>query len=790
MPRIYHELETYIHNGAEAFLLLDEDIKTEMKKKDIFAGASRGSCSGSLIAYLIGMTDIDSIKYGMNFERFMNTERVSLADVDTDWQPNHRDIVKDYIYSKKGLYCADIITFNTVALKGSIRDVCRALYSNKEVSKELNDKINKDVEGYGTLTDWTSKEFAEQSGKNKYLEISNYICENIELKEDKMRKEYPEVFEYVDIINGTIVSIGTHPCGLIVSPIPLDENMGLCSISTCNHPVSMINMKSIDAQNYVKLDILGLDNIQLINETCKLANIERLTPDNITDDEEVWLAMGKDNTLIFQWESDSAGAFLKTLLSEQTLKKIRANNPNFKYVDLVAMGNGAIRPAGASYRDALSNGEFRDNGHESLNKLLAKTSGFLVYQEQILSFLHEFCGYTMGEADIIRRGFAKKTGTEQFIPKIKEGFINTMFNKYGVNKDESERLVVNFIQVIIDASEYLFSENHSLPYTYIGYMCAYLREKYTLEFITTALNINKDKDEKTSNIIKYANDNGIKISSPKFGYAKSEYFMSKETNSIYKGVASVKNLNAIVADELYELSQSNSYNNFIDLLNDIKTKTKCNSRQLDILIKLNYFDKFGKTKKLLDIVYIYESLNGKKQFKKDKLPLNLTVHDIKKYSKSETEKQFREVDTLALINDICGSLANVDISLQTILENQQSVLGYVDYINPKLDKRYVLVSDINTKYTPTLNTYSLGSGNTCKCKIAKKLWNNEGQLNDNDIIYIHSMERKFGHRKVGETTDKKGKVKPVFEVDESKLEWWITSYSVIYDIDEIINELE
>lgn len=791
IPRIHNELNTYIHNGAVDFLLLDEDIKSWARDNKYYCGYSRGSCSGSEICYLIGITDIDSIKHRMNFERFMNVERVSLADIDTDWQPNHRELVKDYIYNKDGLYCADIITFNTVALKGSVRDVCKGLYRKNYsvVPKELMERYNRQCEAYGKPLDDTSKE-VDNIINGEYLRIANYICENVELNEDKMRKEYPEVFEYVDIINGTIVSIGTHPCGQVVSPIPLDENMGLCSISTCTHPVSMIAMKSIDAQNYVKLDILGLDNIQLINETCELAGIDRLTPENTPDEEEVWKDIAKDNTLIFQWESDSAGAFLKTLLSDETINKIKKKNPNFKYIDLVAMGNGAIRPAGASYRDALSRGEFRDNGHEALNKLLAPTSGFLCYQEQILSFLHEFCGYTMGEADVVRRGFAKKTGTEQFIPKIKEGFKNTMKNKYGVDEDVSEELIVNFLQIIKDASDYLFSENHSVPYTYIGYIGGYLRYHYPLEFITTALNINKDKEEKTTKIIDYANSRGIKILSPKFGYSKSEYFMSKETNSIYKGIASIKNLNEKVANELYELSQQHKYNNFFELLKDIKENTSCNSRQLDILIKLSFFDCFGKTDKLLRIVNIYDNIYTKKQFKKEKLPKYLSIELVRKYANSETEKQFKDVDKDKLIEEIISKIPNKEIPINDILEAHLDYLGYIDYQNNKLPKKYVLITDINTKYTPVVDTYSLNSSVSIKCKISKKLWNNDGELKKNDIIYIHSMQKKFGCKKVGEKTLANGKVKPIFEEDQSKQEWWITNYSVIHNIDEVISEYE
>ena len=157
-------------------------------------------------------------------------------------------------------------------------------------------------------------------------------------------------------------------------------------------------MKVIYGLNFVKLDILGLDNIEIINETCKLANIERLVPGNIIDDEKVWKDI-RDNTIfIFQWESDNAQNYLKQLFSDETVEKIKENNKDFKYIDLMSVGNGAIRPAGASYRNELAKGLYRDNGHKSLNEMLAPTLGYLVYQEQIIEFLNKFCGFTMGEA--------------------------------------------------------------------------------------------------------------------------------------------------------------------------------------------------------------------------------------------------------------------------------------------------------------------------------------------------------------------------------------------------------
>lgn len=165
-----------------------------------------------------------------------------------------------------------------------------------------------------------------------------------------------------------------------------------------------------------------MDNIGLIYKTCDLAGIPFLTPDNTPpDDIDVWNSIKEDTTMIFQWESNSARQYLKQLFSDGTIEKIRAKNPNFSYMDLLSIGNGAIRPAGASYRDALARGEYRDNGNEALNDFLAPTLGFLVFQEEVIEFLHKFCGFTMGEADVVRRHFSKKTGTETDIPIIKDG---------------------------------------------------------------------------------------------------------------------------------------------------------------------------------------------------------------------------------------------------------------------------------------------------------------------------------------------------------------------------------
>lgn len=690
--RIVYELDTYKHNGAVDFLLLEEDYKTALKNQGVSYGYSRGSVSGSVIAYLLGITEVDSIKYNLNYERFMNKERVSLADIDTDWSKKDRYKVREYMFGKDGLYCCDIVTFNTIALKGAIKDVARALDIPVDEAQSISNAVYQD--------------------ENKKDVIDQHYID-----------KYPELFRYVDIVKGTIVSIGNHPAGLVVSPYPVDEWFGLCSTASNENMISQINMKEIDGLNFVKLDVLGLDCVGLINETCDLAGIQRITPDNISfDDDKVWEEIRDDNTLIFQFESDYAGDYLSRVLSDDIVAKVKEKNPNLSKIDLMSMANGAIRPAGASYREELVQGIYRDNGHEALNDFLAPTLGYLVYQEQVIEFLHRFCGYTMGEADVVRRGFAKKTGTDKFIPKIKEGFIATMKHDYGVEEEEANHLIENFLKVIIDASSYLFSKNHSDPYSFLGYVVGYLRCYYKLETVTTAMNIYREDDAKCLEILGYANRNGIQINPIKFGKSGADYTMDKSTNSIYRGIASVKYCNSQIASELLELSQ-NDYDTFIDLLYDIDEKTSLNSRQLDILIKLNFFSDFGKNKKLLRCVDVFGKLHKSKILAKKKAEeLGIPEHLIQRHSAKETKSQYRELDNRNLLKDICDRFDDESVDIVEQVKAEVENLGVCDYINSDMRDFYWIVvafDDSRSTTRPYVTIRRICNGEEIKTRIKR-----------------------------------------------------------------------
>ena len=573
---------------------------------------------------------------------------------------------------------------------------------------------------------------------------AGYIWCRVKRLEYKAEQRTVYNLSVVDDNSYTVNNIAVHNCGLVVSPHSIDDRMGLFTTSTDDVPISQINMKEVDLQNYVKLDLLKLDTIELINETCKLAGIERLTPDNVDiNDKAVWDSIRDDTTSIFQWDGDTGNRYIKKLLSDGNIQKFKALNPNVDYMTLLSIGNGAIRPAGASYRDDLANGVVRKSGNKAIDEFMKPTFGYLVFQCQIIQFLHEYCGYTMGEADVVRRHFAKKTGTDKDIPQIKAGFAKTMAERSGMSKEESDAVIADFIQVIIDASNYLFSLNHSQPYSYEGYVSGWLRYHYPLQFLTVAMNINQGKEEKTTALTAYAHKVGIKIKSPQFRYSRADYFCDTTTNTIYKGLGSIKYMSADVAEELYSM-RNQQFNNFIDLLFAMQVmSTKPDSRQLDILVKIGYFAEFGPAKALLEGIKVFNLFYKSKTIKVDKLKdIGYDIEVIRPYCGKATEKTLSDLDNRGLILAILRQTKMPKTTIVDMLRWQAEMLGYVSGNDPKQDVNDYLVLDVKiTGYGATfVKIYNFAYGAERQYKVNKQ-WAAKHKCKAGDVIKVVLEDR-------------------------------------------------
>lgn len=733
------EYQVYKATQSIDFMLLQAYLREWEREHGIQCGYGRGSVSGSMIAYLLGVTQMDSVRFGLNFFRFMNPSRVTNADIDTDYSEKDRDAVKEFLLRDKmnlpNIRSAEIITFNTIAMKGAVRDVCRALYKNRE---DIN-----------------------------YIKLSNEICGEIDLRDgkwvatEKIRKSYPEVFKYADIVNGTIVSVGTHPSGVLISDLPIDETVGLCSISSSDYPVSMINMKELDDLMYVKLDILGLDNIGVINETCKMLGIERLTPDNTDmEDMDVWKSIRDNTTLIFQWESNSAQQYMKKFMSDRTLEIARSKIPDFSMLKWMSFGNGLLRPACASFRDSVANGEFYDNGFDVLNEFLSPEAGRIAMQETIMQFLVKFCGYSAAESDNVRRAIAKKKGTETLLPEIEQRFITFCTEHYNMTTDRCEEVIKPFLQIILDASAYGFSWNHSDAYSSIGYICGYLRHYYPLEFLTAALNIFGDNMDKTADITSYASKIGVKITPPKWGFSRGEYFSDKEKRVIAKGLSSIKFMSAALADELYVLSKSKRYTSFMDLLRDIDTNTSMNARQLDILIKIDFFSEFGNQRELLRMTDLFSNTfksGDAKQIKKAEVDGTPLEPIIKKYAVGVTKsggiaKNYTLLDVASILREaeqVILSVGMHDLSDIIKVRNFYDVMGYIGYVSGREeDRRKLYVTEVkplhrksdNKKFGYSIFTKSIGSGKESRFTVFSNIYDKD-PIKEGDIINCIGFQR-------------------------------------------------
>lgn len=313
--------------------------------------------------------------------------------------------------------------------------------------------------------------------------------------------------------------------------------------------------------------------------------------------------------------------------------------------------------------------------------------------------------------------------------------------------------------------------SHSLSYAYDSLYGAYLKSHYPLEYYTVVFDYYKDDSERTSKLtdeLKYFN---IKLSKPKFRYSKSSYFMDKETNTIYKGVASIKYLNSGAAEYLYSL-RDNQYDNFISLLQQIEEDRQINSRQMEILIQLQYFDEFGKNKKLLEIYKYFKKLYGRKTIAKDKLEdLGLNPEDVVECFEKETEKQYINIDYMKMLTNIETRIPNKAISITEQALFEIDVVGYISMIYD-VDKRYCLVTDIDTKYSPVVTLYSLGSGKEVICKINKALFKEE-PFKKGQLIKCGRFFEKYKQRKT-ENGWEQTNIK----------EWWLNDYELIDDLEE------
>ena len=512
----------------------------------------------------------------------------------------------------------------------------------------------------------------------------------------------------------TVISQGFHPAGIVASPISLPDNYGVF-FDKDNKIILDIDMEEVHECGLVKYDILGLKNVGIIQDTYNM--LEKSYPKSYQidwEDQNVWRDIKTSPVGIFQFESSFAYNSMKTF--------------NVKSIDDLTLVTACIRPSGTSYRDEVFAHHRHKNPSQLIDNVLANSYGYLVYQEQTIAFLQQACGLSGGEADNVRRaiGRKQKDRLEAAMPQILEGYCS----KSTKPREEAEKEVKEFLQVIEDSASYQFGFNHAIAYSMIGYVCAYLRYYYPVQFITAFLNSAANEDD-IKNGTELAKIKNVKIISPKFRHSTNIY--SCDDTTIYKGTSSIKGLSKTAGDKLYSL-RDKQYHTFLDLLIDCK-ENGIGLADITTLVKLDYFSEFGSIGKLLKYIDAYIELYGKKMIKKDK-QYSVKTMFLKMFCEKETEKQFSGFDSYKCLTELWKKAEDTDISIKEKVKYQLQYFGYIDLIDNTVSKSLWIVVSINERgKNRYINLYNLNSGEMVSAKIKKPIFDSAPFV-EGDILSI------------------------------------------------------
>jgi len=518
--RLLYELNVINEMGFSNYFLVVYDFIRFAKKNKILVGPGRGSAAGSLVAYSLGITDIDPLKYDLLFERFLNPERKTMPDIDTDFPDNKRDLVIEYVQSKYGKKrVSGIITFGTLAAKQVIRDVSRVL----NIPTYKVDALTKYIPNM-------SHEKLEDIYKNN---------PNFKAKIDS-DSILTDMYKIAIKLEGFPRHTSQHAAGIVMSKVDLDEVIPLTKSD--NMYLTSYSMEYLEDLGLLKMDFLVLKNLTLIdniiNDIKNIYGVEIEFNKIPLDDKETLKIFEEANTCgIFQFESTGMRNFLK---------RLKANS----FDDIVA-AIALFRPGAALNIDSYIK---RKHGEEkityldpSLEKITKSTYGFLIYQEQIMQLANVYAGYSLGEADILRRAMSKKK--KELLQSEEDKFIKkSMENHHSMNQaKELFNLVLNF-------AGYGFNKSHSVVYSIIAYKMAYLKAHYKTIFFSNLLTNVIGSSTKTNEYIMEAKSNGIEVVKPTINESSSNYIV--KDNKIIYPISNIKGL-GIVATETIEKAKVN-----------------------------------------------------------------------------------------------------------------------------------------------------------------------------------------------------------------------------------------
>lgn len=571
MERLEYELSIIQKTGFSSYFLIVSDFVNWSKDNGIIVGPGRGSAAGSLVSYLINITNIDPLKYDLLFERFLNPERISMPDIDLDFADSRRDEVLEYVAEKYGRNnVAQIITFGTMAARAAVRDVGRVL----GLSYGFCDRIAKLIPMFTKLGD----------AIETVPELKEYYNDD------------PEAKQLLDLalkLEGCARHTSTHACGVVITPKELTEYMPIQHASTDDDSiVTQFSWQIVESLGLLKMDFLGLKNLTIIENTIYIAektagaeiDIEKIP----LDDKKTFALLQKaETTGVFQLESSGMKRYLKQLKPSE-------------FEDIIAMVS-LYRPGPMDFIPDYIDGKHGRKKptylHEKLRPIMERTYGIAVYQEQIMQIARDLGGFSYGEADVLRKAVGKKI--KKLLDEQEEKMISGMVGN-GIEKSTAQKIW----DFILPFARYGFNRSHGACYAMIAYQTAYLKANYPAQFMAALLTADQGNTDRIAVEVAECQRVGIEVLPPDVNESFSTFTVVKESIEaeqprIRFGMQAIKNVgHNIVRAIIDERKKSGPYKNLEDFLTRVQSKD-LNKKSIEALTMSGAMDAFGERNSIL-----------------------------------------------------------------------------------------------------------------------------------------------------------------------------------------------
>jgi DNA polymerase-3 subunit alpha len=591
--RLDFELETIQRTGYPGYFLIVQDFTSKAREMDVSVGPGRGSAAGSAVAYCVGITNVDPIKYDLLFERFLNPDRVSLPDIDIDFDDEGRGRIIDWVVNKYGdKQVAQIITYGTMAAKSAVRDTARVLDlplpESDKLAKLIPDKLGLKLKKLFNASEQELKADFTQEDFGKAIQIREiYRLDTIEGK----------VLRQAEILEGSLRNTGIHACGVIIAPQDLTS---LVPMAVSNKEGSLLltqfDNSVVENAGLLKMDFLGLKTLTIIKDAIKIIKERHgveIDPDEIPlDDEKTYELYQRGSTNgTFQFESPGMQ------------KHLRALKPT-TFADLIAM-NALYRPGPMEYIPSFIK---RKHGEEPIEydleetkEYLEETYGITVYQEQVMLLSQKLAGFTKGEADMLRKAMGKKIAA--LLAKLKPKFIEQAAER-GLNREKLEKIWLDWEEF----AKYAFNKSHSTCYSVVAFQTGYLKAHYPAEYMAAVLTNNKSDIKKVTFFMEECRRMGIKVLGPDVNESNLKFTVN-EKGEIRFGLGAVKGVGEQAVDSIVaERKENGAFTDIYDFMKRIDAKF-VNKKCLESLALAGGFDCFTEVKR-----YQYFADTGKGTF--------------------------------------------------------------------------------------------------------------------------------------------------------------------------------